>query len=255
MIYSKTRSRRALFFIVFILVCFLPGVVSAQHLDGVVIDMADQGVVANVIIRNKNNNQVVYSDSRGHFQIEARQGDSILFFSQGYFPAQMMMPGNEDISRTISMKRKEIMLHEISIRPGWTLYQLDSIERRQIYKGALDQKKTTSVFSPVSLLADNVSRKAKQRWRFQKNYVQWEQQKFIDTRYTPEEVHKLTGLQDDSLAAFMNAFPIAYDYARTASDLEVKMWIRYNFRQWIKHPYVPDLPDWKFADSSKQNRR
>ncbi|HET8572882.1 MAG TPA: hypothetical protein VFL76_03325 [Edaphocola sp.] len=251
MLYSGTIR---LLIIVFALT-LLPHLVLAQDLSGMVIDMTDQGGIANVIIRNKNTDRIAYSDNRGHFSIKAQKGDSILFFSQGYFPARIMMPGNGEISRTVPMKRKEITLHEISIRPGWTAYQLDSIERRQIYSGALDQKKTTSVFSPVSLLADNVSRKGKQRWRFQKNYAQWEQQKFIDTRYAPEEVHKLTGLQGDSLAAFMNAFPIAYDYARTASDLEVKMWIRYNFRQWIKHPYVPDLPDVKFADSSRLEGR
>lgn len=241
-----------------LLLCLGADSVWAQNLNGVVIDMMDKGAITNVIIRNKNNDQVVYSDAQGHFQIKAQPGDSILFYSQGYYPTQMMVPGNRanngDVFRTISMKRKAIMLQEVSIRPGWTPYQLDSIERRQTYRGALDQKKTTSVFSPASLLADNISRKAKQRWRFQKNYAQWEQQKFMDTRYTPGEVYKLTGLQDDSLAAFMNAYPMSYDYARTASDLEVKMWIKYNYRQWIKHPYVPDLPDVEFTDSSKSGQ-
>lgn len=234
--------------------CFNATVLQAQNLNGVVIDMMDKGAISNVIVRNKNTNEIVYSDSQGHFHIKAQAGDSILFFSQGYFPSQIMMPANDGIFRTISMKRKAIMLQEVSIRPGWTPYQLDSIERRQTYRGALDQKKTTSVFSPASLLADNISRKAKQRWRFQKNYAQWEQQKFTDTRYTPEEVHKLTGLAHDSLAAFMNAFPMSYDYARTASDLEVKMWIKYNYRQWIKHPYVPDLPEVEFSDSEQSNQ-
>lgn len=257
MSFLKFRNFGSVFIVVLLLLYFGGNSVWAQNLNGVVIDMADNGAIANVIIRNKNNNQIVYSDVQGHFQIKAQAGDSILFFSQGYFPTQIMMPGNPangDVFRNVSMRRKEIMLPEVSIGPGWTPYQLDSIERRQIYRGALDQKKTTSVFSPASLLADNISRKAKQRWRFQKNYAQWEEQKFKDTRYAPDEVYKLTGLQGDSLAAFMNAYPMSYDYARTASDLEVKMWIKYNFRQWIKHPYVPDLPNVEFTDSSKSGQ-
>jgi len=256
MSFLKIRNLRSVFILV-LLLCLGENSVWAQNLNGVVIDMMDKGAITNVIIRNKNNNEMAYSDGQGHFHIKAQPGDSILFYSQGYFPTQMMVPGNPangDVFRTVSMKRKAIILPEVSIGPGWTPYQLDSIERRQIYRGALDQKKTTSVFSPASLLADNISRKAKQRWRFQKNYAQWEQQKFKDTRYAPDEVNKLTGLQGDSLAAFMNAYPMPYDYARTASDLEVKMWIKYNYRQWIKHPFVPDLPDVEFTDSSKSGQ-
>jgi hypothetical protein len=32
----------------------------------------------------------------------------------------------------------------------------------------------------------------------------------------------------------MYAYPMAYDFARTATDLELKMWIRDNYREWLK---------------------
>jgi hypothetical protein len=99
-----------------------------------------------------------------------------------------------------------------------------------------------SVFSPASALAEQFNKKSKQRARFQTNFAKWENQKFIDTRYSPEQVNALTGLTGDTLAAFINAHPMPYDYARTATDLEVKMWIRYNYREWIKKPIVLPKP-------------
>lgn len=219
-----------------------PVCVFSQTISGIITDRNDQGAIANVIVRNKRNNQIAFSDSKGNYVLQAQPGDSILFVSQGYYPFQMLMPQGISVYRQINLERKILSLHEVVIRPGWTTYQLDSIDRQSTYQGALTQKKTTSVFSPFSLIADNVSKKARQRWRFQENFVKWEHQKFIDTRYTPDEVKKLTGLEGDSLAAFINTYPIPYDYARAASDIEIKMWIKSNYREWIKHPYVPELP-------------
>jgi hypothetical protein len=43
----------------------------------------------------------------------------------------------------------------------------------------------------------------------------------------------------------MNAYPMDYDYARAATDLELKMWIRFHYREWKKNPVIPQI------DSSK----
>jgi hypothetical protein len=67
---------------------------------------------------------------------------------------------------------------------------------------------------------------------FQERFKAGENQLFTDTRYNAAAVTALTGLEGASLSAFMNACPIPYDFVRTATDLEVKMWIRYNYRLW-----------------------
>lgn len=238
------RVLQKIFALLFLCIVFLsPDKGLAQTLSGTIIDASDFGGIASVAIRNKQTSQIVFSDSKGNYSINAKQGDTILFFSQGYHSSQFVMPQSHSLQHQIVLQRKPVTIQDISIRPGYTPYQLDSIDRRSSYEGALGQKKTTSAMSPFSLLADNISRKAKQRWNFQKNFALWEKQKFKDTRYSPDEVSALTGLSGDSLAAFMNAYPIPYDYARAASDLEIKLWIKNNFRQWIRHPFVPDLPD------------
>ncbi len=237
-----------------ILLCLLllcsSALLRAQNIQGVVTDMDGVPLVA-VAVSNKTRGQVTMSDADGRYTLAAHKDDNLEFTYLGYYSVSMKMPEEGNIFRRISMKKKLFSLDEVVIGPGWTDYQKDSIERRKTYKFALDRKKESSVFSPATAIADNFSQKAKQRWRFQKNFAKWEDQKFVDTRYTPEEVSELTGLQNDSLAAFISAYPMPSDYARTATDLEIKMWIKYNYRTWIKKPFVPKINTMTPADSSK----
>ena len=103
--------------------------------------------------------------------------------------------------------------------------------------------------SPVTFIAEKLSKRSRRIFRFQKSFNYWEDQKFIESRYTPELVQQLTKLQGDTLAWFINANPIASDYARVASELELKMWIRDNYKAWLKNPQYPPL----IQDSSITN--
>ncbi|GBL35256.1 hypothetical protein EMGBS15_08510 [Filimonas sp.] len=44
----------------------------------------------------------------------------------------------------------------------------------------------------------------------------------------------MTQLEGDDLASFMNQYPMDYEYARVATELEIKMWIKYNFQDYLK---------------------
>lgn len=198
------------------------------------------------------------TDVDGKYSIRADKGDEIEFSYVGYYPLSLLMPEATTTFRRISMKRKMFSMEEVEIRPDYTPYQLDSMRRRKLYALDLNRERASStvmgtIFSPASALAEQFNKKSKQRFRFQKNFVKWEEQKYIDTRYLPEEVAKLTNLSGDTLAAFINAYPMPTDYARTATDMEIKMWIRYNYREWIKKPIVlpPVIPN-EAADSLKK---
>jgi len=242
-----------------LLLLFMPcASLLAQQLEGVVTESDGGTAMPAVIVINKSKNQSTMTDADGKYTIAADPGDQIEFSYLGYFPVSFQMPEGINVFRRISMRKKLISLEEIEIRPDWTPYQLDSIRRRQTYALDLSRKRASSsvlgtVFSPASALAEQFNKKTKQRDRFQQNFAKWENQKFIDTRYTPEEVSKLTGLTGDTLAAFINAHPMPYDYARSATDLEIKMWIRYNYREWIKKPLVlPEGVPAEAADTLKK---
>jgi hypothetical protein len=215
---------------------------SAQVLYGVATDSEDDSTLIGVVIQNKTHPLTTTSDLNGRFSIVADKGDEIEFTYFGYNAFSMQMPEGK-VYRKIALRKKLFALDEVVIGPDYTPYQKDSIERRKTYKLALNRQRASSsvvgsVFSPMSALAEQFNKQSKQIYRFQQNFVKWEGQKYMDTKYSFEDVGKLTGLSGDTLGAFINAYPMPYDFARTATEIEIKMWIKYNYREWIKKPIV-----------------
>jgi hypothetical protein len=208
---------------------------SSQTLQGVVTDAGTGHPLYPVTVINIATQQVTYTDSRGFYSIAASQGDVIAFTYIGYKSVEKPKPLSVIVATlNVSMTRTEYGLQEVKIRPGHlSPYQIDSLERVSIYKVQLQRRPPSPFVSPVSAIAEKFSRRAKRTYQFQKDFMAGEIEKFVDTRYTIELVQTLTGLSDgDSTAHFMNANPMPYDFARTATDLELKMWIRDHYKQW-----------------------
>jgi len=226
----------------FIYLLLISSASSAQSISGVVTEAQTGRPLYPVSVINVSTQQTVYTNSTGAFTIPAYEGQQLVFSMVGYaeqrkyISAELMQNG---IKIALPVKRFE--LEEFVLRPKYTPYQLDSIRRRSTYKRALAWERSNSIMSPVSFIADRISKKSRTRLAFQRNFVKWESNRFIDTRYTPDLVSSLTGLTGDSLGHFMNAYPMEYDYARNATELELKMWIRHHYKLWMKNPIIPQV--------------
>jgi len=226
----------------------LPLALQAQQLTGIITDREEDQPISGAFIDNSTRGRTAISDENGAYLIAAQPGDTIIFSMMGYDTVRITIPATlqSNMFRRISLQRSVFILDEVLVNSRYTPYQLDSIERRRTYSNELNWQKERSVMSPISALADNISRKSRMRWRFQRNFGKWEDEKFTATRYTPELVQSLTGLEGNDCYQFMAAYPMDPDYARVASDLEIQMWIRYNYRTWIKKPLkerIAVLPD------------
>lgn len=213
----------------------------AQHIYGTIYDegLAIEGAV----VTNNSSGAVSISDAKGLYRLSFRAGDSVSVRMLGYQDVDIKIPATQkgDLFRNIYLEPFTNMLSEVVVS-GLTPYQKDSIARRSLYGQALSREWVSggsAVFHPMSYLGQKVSRKAKQRRKFQLNYNNWENQKFIDTRYSKEFVASVVPLSGDTLAYFMNAYPIPPDFARAATELELKMWIKYNYLEWKKEPQIP----------------
>ena len=136
-------------------------------------------------------------------------------------------------------------LNEVLVRPKYHQFQIDSAERMVIYHKVLGDVAmrprvtigggTTSGLTMeggISKLARIISGREKREKKFVHDFIEDQQYRFTSLRYTPTLVEQMTGLSGDTVALFMAKNPMPYDYARTASDLEVKMWIRTQYRSW-----------------------
>jgi hypothetical protein len=200
-----------------------------------VTDAVNGKPLAPVVVVNLRTQQSVYTEDDGHFVLPAQNGDQVAFTFIGYKTLQWKMPPSiGQVQQDFKMEVTSYMLKEYVVRTkNYTQYQIDSLQRKSTYQRTLAREKGGSIMSPVTFVAEKISHKSKQIEKFQKEFYYWEDQRFIDSRYTPDLVNALTNLTGDTLAHFMNTYPMPYDYARAASDLEVKMWIRTNFKEWM----------------------
>ncbi|MBL7706117.1 MAG: carboxypeptidase-like regulatory domain-containing protein [Taibaiella sp.] len=226
----------------------LSAAVHAQHMSGTVFDDQDNTPLQSAVILNKRTGNSALSDQKGMFRLHVKYGDTLTVTLVSYESVTFTVKETkQEFVRNIYLSPEANMLETFEVSP-LTAYQRDSLARRNLYNAPLSREWVSggrAVFSPMTALAQQFSRKAKQRRRFQLNYNDWENQKFIESRYTPELVAAVVPLRGDTLIAFINNYPIAADFARAATDLELKMWIRYNYLEWEKNPKVIKLDDFK----------
>lgn len=198
-----------------------------------------------VMVTNLITRESILSDENGHYSIPAKEGEYVAFTFISYKAQQKKMPfsfGTAEIN--IQLQSTSILLDEATIS-SLTKYQKDSLLRKQNFARPLAAQHA-SFMSPVSAFAELFSKKSRQTFAFQEHFHKTETQLFIDSRYTEELVQKLTNLHGDTLAHFMNAHPMPYDYSRTATDLELKMWIRDHYKEYMakqQYKYIPVIKD------------
>ena len=215
---------------------------NAQVLKGTVKDGISGKMLSTVTITNQTTNQKVYTDGTGYFTMTANRGDIVTFDLVGYKVQQYTVPaGLGSVEMHVSLFEMSYDLEEFTLTPKYTPYQLDSMERRSTYSRALARQSGGSVMSPVTLVAEKLSKRSRRLRQFKKNFYIWEEEKFIATRYTPELVQSQTKLRGDTIAHFMNAYPMPYDFARAASELELKVWVREQYQEWLKNPFIPAI--------------
>ena len=201
---------------------------------GKVIDAGNGEILAGATVVNIASQYSALTDATGHFVITCKQGDKLAASYMGYKTVVLVISdGSDYLTQQIALTRQNFQLNEFIVRPKYTQYQFDSVERRSTYQRTLARRHDGSLASPFSFVAEKLSKRSKDMFRFQKAFAQLEDERFLDTKYTPELVAQMTHLTGDTLAHFMNAYPVPYDYARVASDLEFKMWIRTNYREWV----------------------
>ncbi|MGC4057860.1 MAG: carboxypeptidase-like regulatory domain-containing protein [Chitinophagaceae bacterium] len=175
-------------------------------------------------ITNTRSAQSVQTDRDGNFEIEGSEGDRVTFVCPGYATeTHIILKGLEGIRLTFRLRMSGLQLREVIIKQRYkTIYQRDSADRASTYTRTLADKKA-SIASPVSFLADRLSRQRRAVFRFQRDFRKNRDRRFVDSRDSPELTNSRTGLSGDTLAYFLCIrTQMPYDYARSASTLELR---------------------------------
>lgn len=236
--------------IIFFCCCCMP--VFAGELKGIVSDTETGELLRGVQVSNTSEHTVTFTDDKGAFTLTASPGDTVKVSFTGYLQRALVLQGEApSFFRRIALSKNLVAIDTVVINASLTPYQRDSLARRSLYKKKLEEKPAKfkrnkphplygglgqgnlSFNGPLSSFFQKRSKRYKRAKAFQERFLADERQRYTDSRYNAEAVRELTGLKDAALAAFMDTYPIPYDFARTATDIEVQMWIRYNYRLWL----------------------
>jgi hypothetical protein len=193
-------------------------------------------------IINKTTGKRAYSDQGGFYRISANPRDLIIFTFVGYRPDSIIVQQSSGTeTHNVELQVEGKVLRSVEVTAQYTPYQLDSIARREQYGFILDKENKPLAggntpqgfgltFSPIT----RFSRREKQKREFKKNFEKAEQERYVDSRYTPVLVSQVTGLKGDSLLQFMHDNHPDYETMRIMRQEDLLYWITDKYRAWKK---------------------
>lgn len=226
-------------------VCF--GLLTAKAqaqvtVTGTIVDKENSLVLPYASVMNKSTGRRTYSDKGGFYKISASKNDVLVVTFVGYRPDSIVVAQSSGTeTREISMVVEAQQLPSFKVSSSYTPYQADSAQRRQQFGYILDNPNhplagentpqgAGIVFSPIT----RFSRKEKRKREFKKIFARAEQDKYIDSRFTPVFVHQVTSLKGDSLHLFMQANYPDYNTLRVMPQEDFIYWITDKYKAWIK---------------------
>jgi hypothetical protein len=228
--------------------CLFPYIVHAQYLNGKLIDIGTDAPIELVYVSNQRTGMSVYSDSAGTFSMQVAKGDKLIFMHPAYKTYSLTL---DDVTRVryIKLVKNAVQLREVEVLSDMAKYKRDSAYTHSLYKKVFkdtvhEVKRDLLVRvgeigftyeGLISKFAWNLSKKKKHHRRFTNTLAANERERFTNIRYNNEAVSYVTGASDSLAGAFINAHPIEYDFVRTATDLELRAWIKNEYKNWLKH--------------------
>jgi hypothetical protein len=229
-------------------------IILAQHnLSGKIYSTGDtKEILKHVSVYNKTTTDQMYCTEDGYYSIPIHSGDTVLFEILGYFPYKYFAGTiNGPVNKNVLLAVQKNILAGVTVY-GTTQYQRDSLEREKLFGKEVNKEQVSTFMSPVTSLYQQFSKKYKDLRKFQAQYAENEKQKFIDTKYTYELVNKVTNLQGDSAAYFMNAYPMEYNFARTSKEIDIKFWIISNYKEYLFGKNFKKVLDAKAAANTEK---
>jgi len=230
------------------LLCFLllllPGLAgfAQTFLIGSVRKRESQETLSSVNIFNKTQRKHRLSDEKGNYRIEAQAGDTVIFSFVGCradtFRISSTMLATEF---PVLMELRPVSLETVTVG-DLSNYQIDSLERRQIYdwiymqepQPVVERQRQGDGVGVELNVIPHGSSEVRQRLRLKKRIIKEEEKYYVDFRFAPEYVSHLTHLQGDSLAQFMSRYRPTYDFCRKAVGVDILVYVNDCFKEFRK---------------------
>lgn len=195
----------------------------ALTMKGRVFDYKTNQPMPNVNVINTFTDAGITTDSTGLFTLEVELGHLVEFRRIGYRVSRVRIEQKQLPYYNIAMKEGAIDLQEVQITGN--NYKLDSIEKRETYKWAIEHYKLSGL-DVVQHPFDALSKRNRQIWAFQRHYEYFEKEKFINYVFNERLIRQLTKMDSTHTAEYMYYYRPSYD--------QLKSWTEYEFYDFIK---------------------
>jgi len=232
--------RQIFCFLIFLLSDFVS--FGQTFLTGTIRKKENQEVLISVNVFNKTQRKNRLSDEQGNYKIEAQAGDTVLFSYVGYRKDTVRITSTMLAAQfTVLMDLRPASLEAITVG-NLSNYQVDSLERRQMYAWIYEQepqpvierqRQGDGVGVELNVIPHSSS-EVRQRLHLKKRIIKEEEKHYVDFRFSPEYVSHLTHLQGDSLAQFLSRYRPSYDFCRKAVNIDMLVYVNDSFREFQK---------------------
>ncbi|UPK70045.1 carboxypeptidase-like regulatory domain-containing protein [Chitinophaga filiformis] len=219
------------------LLFFLQHASAQVRVSGMVADADNRNGLPGVTIINKATRSGTISNESGRFSIDAMPGDTLEFSILSYYRKALTVP-TTSMFINVYLTRQVIGLGQVTV--VGKDHKRDSLATREEYgkyfnyhkPGAMDVLKTLPS-NPITALTYLVPSKARKRKEhFQEQLVYWEKEKYIDNRYNPELVERMTKLSGDELDTFMLRYRPGYQFLQEATEYDLMLFIKESFKHY-----------------------
>lgn len=206
-------------------------------ISGTVYDSSKLYGVPNVVVTSTSGSETI-TDSLGAYHINVSENDSISFYYRGKSTIKFAVNSitdytSFDISLRVRINAKYKLLSGVTVFSN--TYRHDSAENRMEYSKIFDYEKPGlhSSFEPggpagldLDALVDMFKfRKRKENLAFQKRLIEDEQDRYVNYRFSPKVVHRITGLSGDTLKQYMKLYTPSYQFVVSSTLAEFYQYI------------------------------
>ena len=206
-------------------------------ISGTVYDSTKLYVVPGVKVLSTSGLETI-TDSLGAYHINVSENDSISFFFRGKSTVKFAVKAmtdytSFDISLRIRINAKYKLLQGVTVFSN--TYHRDSVENRMEYSKIFDYEKPGihSSFEPGgpagldldALIGMFNRRKKREDLAFQKRLIEDEQDRYVNYRFSPKVIHRITGLSGDTLTRYIKLYMPSYQFVVSSTLTEFYQYI------------------------------
>ena len=228
---------RLIVFIILLQLLHVTEVLGQITISGTVYDSTKLYVVPGVMVSSTSGLQTT-TDSLGAYHIDVSENDSISFFFKGKSTVKFAVKSMTDytafdISLRVRINNKYKLLQGVTVFTD--TYHKDSTENRMEYSKIFNYEKPglRSSFEPGEAAGLDLDaligmfnfRKRKENLAFQKRLVENEQERYVNYRFSPKVIHRITGLSGDTLTRYIKLYTPSYIFVVSSTLTEFYQYI------------------------------